>query len=147
MSGRWSDRRSDLVLVDFVDCWYCVDATSNALPLTPLLLFLICFDCRYAEPDCVPPLLEGAGLPVRGAQRVRRHVPSHHRRATPSARYCVQPDFLLVVLLFLCWHRLTTCITILRFNSGNVALEVGWSFALYDECYKNYVETFMRSTC
>ncbi|XBI80970.1 hypothetical protein VPH35_089980 [Triticum aestivum] len=86
MSGRWSDKRSDLVLVDFVDCWYCVDATLNDLPLTPLLLFLICFDCRYAEPDHVPPLPKGASLPVRGAQRVRRHVPSHHRRATPSAR-------------------------------------------------------------
>uniref|UniRef100_A0A8R7V0M1 Uncharacterized protein n=1 Tax=Triticum urartu TaxID=4572 RepID=A0A8R7V0M1_TRIUA len=42
-------------------------------------------DCRYAELDCVPPLPEGASLPVRGAQRVLRHVPSHHRRASPSA--------------------------------------------------------------
>lgn len=40
----------------------------------------------YAEPDRLPPLPEGAGLPIRGAQRVRRHVLSHHHRATPSAR-------------------------------------------------------------
>jgi hypothetical protein len=59
----------------------------NSLLITLSSLLLLSFDRRYAEPDRVPPLPEGSGLPGGGAQRVLRRLPGHHRRATTSTRY------------------------------------------------------------
>ena len=43
--------------------------------------------CRHAEPDRVPPLPEGPGLPGGRAQRVLRRLPGHHHRAASTTRY------------------------------------------------------------